>query len=146
MQQPASSSKLRFFFLIFLFLISFSACEKEEDYIPYVPVDFYLSINPDLANVGVMGYYIKEDEGVNGIIIFRRDADVYEAYDLTCTYLPFEQKCRIGMDNTGLMPVCPCCQSQFNLLNYGMPQKGLAKRALKQYHVYRSGNFLQVTN
>jgi Rieske Fe-S protein len=146
MSQPTGFPKIVLFFLISILLIFQGGCDKQEEYIPYVSVNFYITINPELATVGVMGYYIQEGEGVNGILILRRDVEVYEAYDLTCTYLPFEQKCRINMDNTGYFPVCPCCQSEFNLLNYGYPAKGPAKRPLKQYRVHRSGNFLQITN
>jgi hypothetical protein len=146
MQLTASSSKLLLFFLFLLVFTSFSGCDKEDDYIPYVPVNISITVNPELANVGLLGYYIIPDAGVNGILIFRRDLDVYEAYDLTCTYLPYEQKCKIEMDNTGILPVCPCCKSEFNMLNYGNPQIGPARRALKQYQVTRSGNFLQISN
>lgn len=139
-------SKVTIFFVTWFLLNAVSGCDKQEEYVPYVYVNFYLTLAGDLANVGVGGHYIVPDKGLNGIIIIRKDIYEYQAFELTCTYKAFEQRCKLNVDSDGWIASCPCCGSEFGLFLDGFPQKSPASKPLKQYRTTLSGNYLLVSN
>lgn len=114
--------------------IFISGCSKEKDnnYIPYVNVDFYihLATNNHLTipgNSDVFPY------GYGGIIVICINQSQYYAYDASCPY-EANQTCKIVPDESTLGK-CSCCESEFSLFGGGYPTKGPAARNLKQYKV-----------
>ena len=147
MSMPSGKVKLSLFFGTIVWMLSFSSCGPKLETIPYVPVNRFILIIPTLAKVGILESYIIPG-GVDSIIIFHKDVDVWEAFDLTCMYRPRTEPCKIVMDKTGLLPQCPCCKSTYNLINEGLPQNGPAQQGLHQYNVIHEAgsNDLQITN
>ena len=137
-------SKLKLFLLFFIASLLLISCEKNNDIIPYVPVNIYISIDPDLANLGVGGSAVYTG-GLNGILIYRKSVYEFAAYERTCTYRPSDN-CAIEIDETGLIPECPCCGSKFILTNEGSVLEGPAVFPLKQYQTTVTGNILHIHN
>jgi hypothetical protein len=162
-------SKLFLFSLITTFLTVDSCSDKISDSIPYIPIDIVLDLQADLAYVGVgetallspdpggtvtlsfssskyspitLGQFLQG----NGLIIYRIGASEFEVFDITCTYKASTDYCALGMDETWLIPKCPCCSSEFNILLDGSPVSGPASMALKQYTCFIRNNQLYIKN
>ncbi len=120
-------------------------CDDNEDRIPNVRVNIWLDLNTELATLGHYQARIINNEGVNGIILFRLHERDFNAFDLTCPYDPVNN-CKIEHIEEGLFARCPCCESEFNLVYDGSVQKGPAKRPLKQYRTTIQGSRLHISN
>lgn len=135
------------------------SCEKDSnvnqnnDFFP--PVNFDININlslPDAApllNVG--GYVYRDGQGVGykGIIIYN-NFDEYIAFDRACPYKVDSACSKIYVSSNNSNLQCGpgnthCCASEF-FITTGTVSKGPATRALRQYYVTHSGNYLRVTS
>ena len=138
---------------------------------PDVPVYYELSLISELANLGVTGFVtIKADSTNtynsivdyhnkklpnftlfnqrtygNGIIIYRKDVSVYQAFDITCSYRGLEDHCSLNLKAGDLIATCLCCKSEFLLSADGYPTtKSTATRPLWMYNCTIMGNGLQL--
>lgn len=137
-------NKRRIFRWLFLALLLFGSCDKEEDrIIPFVTVSFTIDLNiwNDLMVSGNSVFF--PGPGYGGVIVYCEFPGSYYAFDATCTN-EISRTCIIK--NEGLLGTCPCCQSQFILLGGAFPSQGPAKYPLQQYHVSVSGKRLHVYN
>jgi nitrite reductase/ring-hydroxylating ferredoxin subunit len=131
------------------FLIS---CENtNNDYIPYVPVNFTVDLNTfnDLTVTGFSQKY--EQPGFSGVIIFCEFYDVvnpvnsiYHAYDATCTF-EISNECSLTNEGNNVMGTCPCCSTKYSLFD-GYPIDGQATVPLKFYNVSLMNNRLYITS
>jgi Rieske Fe-S protein len=122
------------FFISFIFLILFSlSCDKINDSpIPDVYVSYIINLN--IANeltVPTNSMYFG-DAGFGGIIVYCETPGTWYAFDAACTN-EVSQLCVVK--NESFLATCPCCGSQFVLLNGGYPSKSPASLPLKQYNV-----------
>jgi len=136
--------KIRILVLCFLL---FFACQKEEDYIQHVMVDYNLNLSlPEYSDLQTVGNYIFiEDEGVKGIIVYRQDFNTYKTYDRNCSYQPSLTCAKIDSVNSSIA-ICKCCNSMFLLGQNGVIAGGPALLPLKQYPNNLSGDFLYIYN
>lgn len=162
-------SKLGLFFLLFTIAGTESCRDDKNDYIPYVPVNLILDLQTDLSYLGVSesATIIRNEYGFgvlhfaspkypqitlgqevygNGLILYRKDLNEYVVYDITCTFKASTDYCALEMDDTWLVPKCPCCQSEFNLLLDASPISGPAALPLKQYTTFIRNNQLFIKN
>lgn len=137
------NSKLVKTIIISLMFINFVGCDDNEDWIPYVPVDMTLHFT-QLSTIGILQAKTFPG-GVNGIIIFRTTDKKFNAFDMTCPYQP-SANCAVDFNEEILAAVCPCCESQFELIEAGAVQKGPARRPLKQYRAVMHDTYLRITN
>ena len=140
-------TKLYIFFIITLISILLIRCDKNQSNIPYVYVDFYVSIDdPEYLDLSTVGNHVfLKNAGVTGVIIYRSSINEFHAYDRTCTYKP-DKNCAVIDDTTSSILVeCPCCGSNFSL-DYGYVTTGPATRPLKEYHTSFDGVTLHVYN
>jgi Rieske Fe-S protein len=111
---------------------------------------FSAGLYNDLANLGVGSYdFFYDDEGVNGLIIFRSYSDEYFVFDRTCTH-ETDFSCTVERDpeNDNIMVECPCCGSKYFLDDSGeaMVFKGPAQYPLVRYNATIDGAFLRIYN
>jgi len=162
-------SKLFLFSFIITILTAESCNDKISDSVPYIPIDIVLDLQADLAYLGVSetALLIPEPQGSvilsfssskyspitlgqflqgNGLIIYRVGTDEFKVFDFTCTYRASTDYCALEIDETWLIPKCPCCGSEFNILLDGSPVSGPAAFALKQYSNYIRNNQLYIKN
>ena len=170
MQKNNIIPKLGFFFLILSFLLV-PSCEKDNRvYVPYVDVDLVLDLQIDLSGLGILeaatitpnslglgvlsfssphlpSINIGQAVYGNGIILYRISQYEFAAYDITCTYRADIDYCALDMGTNWLIPKCPCCDSEFNLLLEGAPPiSGPAAMPLKEYNTFIRNNQLYIKN
>ncbi|HEX2920812.1 MAG TPA: hypothetical protein VHO50_06590 [Bacteroidales bacterium] len=154
-------SKVYLFFILFVAYVSFS-CNKENDVIPDVYVDFYIDINDaryvtKLSSIGgsiIVNQYTTNDPDAagyagSGIIIAAGTDNEFYAYDRTCPneYSIDGSVVQVNIDQTLFAKaVCPECQSAYELLSFGTPASGISKYPLKNYSADFDGRFIHVWN
>lgn len=141
-----------FFSVLVLFaVLSFSGCKEQQEYIPYVPVDFSVDLNRfnSLTSTGYSMLY--PYDGYGGVIIYCEYYDIttpansiYHAFDATCTF-EVSDSCSIVNEGNGINAVCPCCGSTYTLFD-GFPINGDAQYPLKEYNISILGNKLFIKN
>lgn len=160
------SNILNFSFIILLLLFSLSCDNKESMAVPEIPVYVELNLNDELVELGVGNvitivpdtvnknfsyiYYhsIKKDKRSiawktygNGLILYRREFYEYQAFDRTCTYKAFDDYCGLRIGKDFIIPVCPCCSSEFILTANGSPSNvSKATKLLMQYNTTVTNN------
>jgi Rieske Fe-S protein len=137
--------------LIFCALLLLPSCNENEEYIPYVPVDFTIDLDKrnDLTIPGNSDY--NEYFGYAGVIVVcvQHDAvtpsnSIYYAYDAACTH-EVSSDCPVISENNGINAICECCGSEYTLFG-GVPIKGEASKPLKEYNTTVLGNKIRVYN
>jgi nitrite reductase/ring-hydroxylating ferredoxin subunit len=133
---------------IVLFLIlSSNSCEKgTPSGIPYVPVNYQLTVsNPEFSPLLAVGGWLYIGGGSRGVIVYRYTPDEFRAYDRHCTF-QVNDNCRVNMDNTDITAVDEeCCESKFLIID-GAPIDGPANIGLHQYNTSFDGNTLLIYN
>jgi hypothetical protein len=140
--------------LIIIFSFGMSACEPDlvdEAIIPGVFPTFTLNITsyPELMiNGGAKD--ITNDPNCNGcgnrgIIVYRKNAATFVAFEATCSLQPSAVGSTVGIDQSQLFMIDVSCGSQFNF--EGDPVGGgLAWRPLLQYQTSISGTQLTISS
>ncbi|MDP6908502.1 MAG: hypothetical protein QF371_03300, partial [Flavobacteriales bacterium] len=97
-------------FFSFLLLNSSSCQRGTASGIPYVPVNYMLTVgNPDFAPLQAVGGWLYLTGGSAGIIIYRFSPDEFRAYDRHCTF-QVDDQCRVDVDNSNITAVdSDCC-------------------------------------
>lgn len=116
--------------LLGLFLVS---CGKQNDVVPYVPVNITIQrADPRYNSISSAGSVITLSGGVAGIVVYNTGSGIV-AFDRCSSYQP-EKACAVTVDE-GLFTVTdPCSGSKFSLLD-GSPVKAPATRSLRSYTV-----------
>ena len=121
--------------LLLLLFISSCAPDLSDDAIPFVPFsDIVVNLNlPEYASLKMDGgYKYLKDGGVRGIILYRKSATTYIAYERNSSYHPNEACATVDVHSTGLYMIDPCSNSMFDF-STGSPMSGPAIRPLRQY-------------
>lgn len=137
----------RFSFLIFVLMIVIPACKDDfNSSIPYtrvyIPID--LSRINDLTVTNNSWVF---PQGFGGVIVTNYGAGYY-AMDAACPY-EVDPQCRVEFDQGSATATCPCCGSQYLLIEGGLLLSGTGPsiEPLKPYKVKPNGfNTLLVTN
>ena len=113
MRRIITKSNLRYFLIPILFLFLFIQCDDNETPFPYVSINVYLALDTQLGNMVVDSYRFVEGYGLGGLIIYRKDFNVFLAFDRACTY-EASKDCALQEDDVyaGIFE-CPCCGSEF---------------------------------
>lgn len=156
-------SKIRLFFII-TFLVVFSvSCNKKNDVIPDVYIDFRVDIT-DTRFIALQspGGSIYIDGRTNndgslaagytgsGIIVTRGTIE-YEffAYDRTCPYeyTATGDAIKINIDaSLFARAVCPECKTTYELISFGQKVSGPGQYPLKNYKTSFDGRWIRVWN
>lgn len=154
-----SYSKIRFFLISLALIITLSSCNKKNDVIPDVSVNFYLDIyDPQFVTLSAVGNHIivtsqTNNRGAlsagydyNGIIVYSSDLDVFSAYDRTCPhdYAVNSLSIKVNVDFT--LAVCPKCGTTYALAAGGTPVSGVGRYPLKNYRTSFDGRLIRVWN
>jgi nitrite reductase/ring-hydroxylating ferredoxin subunit len=138
-----------FSMLILLFFMLLSAgCKKEEQApdIPYVYVNFSLDPNgTQFLNLNVVNGWETVTGGYNGILIFRKSANEFVAFERACPYDPLTSGAQVRVEESGITCACPVCGSKYIMVD-GTPYEGPSRYPLKQYSTMYDGILLYVTN
>lgn len=131
---------------VFLLMLTFVGCGKDNLVIPNVPVNFSAPLtDPRLIRLSSPGGAVAfSDYGVAGIVIYRTTDGRYVAYDRCSTVNP-QKTCAVELDDPSFTVTDKCSGAKY-LLEDGSPAKAPAEVALKKYTTYIAGNTLHVTN
>ena len=157
----ASDSKIAIFLILMVFAIITDSCNKKNDVIPDVYVDFTLSLSdPEFVNLNAFGGTVTVNSGTNnwgtsaagydgnGIII-HAGVDEFFAYDRTCPH-DYEVNgisIRVDIDPTNsLNAICPKCKTNYALSAGGAPSLGIGRYPLKNYRTSFDGRYVRVWN
>lgn len=120
------------------------SCGKQNDVVPYVPVNITIQrTDPRYNNISSAGSVITLSGGVAGIVVYNTGGGIV-AFDRCSSYQP-EKACAVNIDE-GLFTVTdPCSGSKFSLLD-GSPVKAPATRSLRSYTVIITQFEIRIVN
>jgi len=142
-------------------LIAVTSCNKKNDVIPDVYVDFTIDIfDPQFINLNALGGSDTVDAHTNnwgtrsagyagnGIIVTAGVNEFY-AYDRTCPhdYEVNNTNVQIRLDKVNFAKaVCPKCGTVYELMSFGTPSSGTGRYPLKNYKTSFDGRNVWVRN
>jgi len=157
----ASDSKIRFFLITVALVFTFSSCNKKNDVIPDIYVNFTFNLNdPQFVNLTGFGGSVTVDSHTNnwgtaaagydgnGIIICSGNEEFY-AYDRTCPhdYITNSLSIKVNIDpSNSTIGICPNCGTKYGLTVGGTPVSGAGRYPLKNYKTSIQGNYVTVWN
>jgi len=135
-------------YLLLLSLVVIFSCNKNQNRVPYVPIDLYINIAlPSYTNLNVIGGWVYVSGGSKGLIVYRQTAETFMIYDRHCTYDVNAPCASASVDSTNLAISCDCDGSQYQLYD-GAVINGPATFSLQQYQSIYDGlaNTLHIYN
>jgi nitrite reductase/ring-hydroxylating ferredoxin subunit len=154
-------SKIRFFLIATTLILSVNSCNRNNDVIPDVIVNFNLDLNdPEFVNLNAMGGSVTVNASTNnwgryaagydgnGIIIYA-GVNEFFAYDRTCPhdYVENGLSIRVNIDpQSSITAICPECKTAYALSANGTPASGVGRYPLKNYKATFDGRFVYVRN
>lgn len=136
---------LRLFVVVFSVIIIQACHRQDQNSIPYVPVDIYIyASDPQFINLSVVSGWEYITGGSQGLIVYRRNADEFAAYDRHVPYHP-EDNCVAEVDSTQITISDPCSGSSW-LLYDGNVTRGPASLPLHSYRTAFDGTVLHIYN
>jgi hypothetical protein len=154
-------SKIRVFLLFTAISTGVISCNKKNDVIPDVTINFTLNLNdPQFINLNAIGGSVIVNRNTNnwglyaagyaesGLII-ARGVDEFFAYDRTCPYdyALNGSVVKVNPDPTGFAKAkCPQCGTTYELISYGTPASGIGRYPLKNYKTSFDGLYVRVWN
>ena len=109
--------------------------------------DYVVNLSaPEFATLLVDGGYKEVNSiGVRGVIIYRKDAANYLAFERNCSYHPNDACATVNVHSSKLYMSDPCCGSTFSF-ETGNPTGGAAWRPLRLYQTELTGGTLTITS
>ena len=134
--------------ILLLSLAFVFSCNKNQNRVPYVPIDLYINTTlPLYTNLNVIGGWVYVSGGSKGLIVYRQTAEKFMIYDRHCTYDVNAQCASASVDSTNMAISCDCDGSQYQLYD-GAVINGPASFPLQQYQSIYDGlaNTLHIYN
>jgi nitrite reductase/ring-hydroxylating ferredoxin subunit len=156
-----SDSKIRYFLILAAFTIGITSCNKKNDVIPDVYVNFIFKLTDvQFSNLTVYGGSVAVDSHTNGWgtaaagydgngIIICAGVDEFYAYDRTCPhdYVTNAHSIKVSIDpKNSTIAICPKCGTKYGLTVGGTPTSGVGRYPLKNYKTSYVGNYVTVWN
>jgi nitrite reductase/ring-hydroxylating ferredoxin subunit len=154
-------SKIAFFSITITLACLLYSCNKKNDVIPDVYVDFTIDLHdPEFSSLISMGItdtvdsrtnnwgYRSSGYDYNGIIIYS-GVDEYYAYDRTCPhdYISNGTSIKVLIDKSNTTCAkCPVCKTTYALYGGGVPVSGPGRYPLKNYRTSFDGRYIRVWN
>ncbi|MFM7193186.1 MAG: hypothetical protein ACKORJ_06175 [Bacteroidota bacterium] len=91
------------------------------------------------------GTFQINNKGVRGIILYRKSAGNFIAYEKNCSYRPAEACATVEVDPSNLFMIDFCCNSTFSF-DEGLPTGGVAWRPLRRYKTTIQGFLLTISS
>lgn len=127
-----------------LLIVGLLGCGKQQDVIPYVPVNITIQRgDPRYNNIKVPASTLTYPGGVAGIILYNSGGNIL-AFDRCSSYQP-EKLCAVVPDEGLPTATDPCSGSKFTLTD-GLPAKAPATRGLRAYTVIVTDTEIRITN
>lgn len=137
----------RILFVVGVVMIPGCDPQLTDDPIPIIAFqDVVINLNlPEFQKLRTDGNMITVNGGVRGLIIYRVNANNFNAYERNCSYHPNEAGSTVDIDQSNLFLKDYSCGSQFSKES-GQPQGGPAWRPLRRYRTNVTGSTLTITS
>lgn len=135
---------------IILFLTACTPDLSDDPIPPVIFEDIVLTLSlPENTTLNTDGGYRDLSQaypasGVRGIIVYRKNASTYLAFERNCSFQPNSACATVDVHNSTLFLQDACCGSTFTW--DGNPSGGPAWRPLRQYATILNGNQLTITD
>ena len=135
------------FLLFFMTLLGCGSTTTPEDLLPYVAVNENVNLDlPQFVNLQVPGGWAYVSGGLKGIIVYNINGTQFKAFERAAPHLPLSKTCsRMDVVN-GFKMVCPCDDSEFNILNGAPLTSGINYFARDYLVTNLNGAVLRITN
>jgi nitrite reductase/ring-hydroxylating ferredoxin subunit len=139
------TGKVKIAILYIIWCILLLSCEKNKVHpIPNVSVNVKIDLNDaEYSFLRAPFNHIILDAGINGILIFSVDKNVFVAYEVTCPYEYGSEYSDCTVEVDGSLAKCPCCGSSFFLQNNNLLE-GPSQWPLKPYAINLVGNTIWI--
>ena len=133
--------------LLMVVLGSCSSCGEQQQFIPYVPVNFQIDLNlPAYNTLNFVGEAIAVSGGSKGLYIYRFTLDEFVVLDRHSTYdIPMGCKVTLDEDKITLRDHSDCSNSTWLMLD-GSVTNGPATLPLHRYRTNLNGSILSIYN
>ena len=134
----------------FPMMVAGLSCQRDLYDVP-IPDAFFQDIRIDLSFPEYIrlrtdgGTFEIPDAGVRGIIVYRKSAGNFLAFEKNCSYHPGDACATVEVHPSNLFLVDYCCGSNFSL-EEGLPTGGVAWRPLRRYRTFMTGFVLTITS
>jgi len=135
---------------LFLVFCGSLSCERElfdqpipDAVFPDIVIDLSFPEYVRLLTDG--GTFQITNKGVRGIIIYRKSAGNFIAYEKNCSFHPADACATVEVDASNLFLIDFCCGSTFSL-DEGLPTGGPAWRPLRRYRTTVQGFLLIISS
>jgi len=138
--------KKNVYLILLLCIFLLNSC-KEDENIPYVPVNISIDVYDALyGDISVVGGYMYITGGYKGIIIYRKSQEEFVTIERACPYKPLLDCERLAVDDSTLLFVKDdCCGSRF-LITDGSIINGPATKPAKLHNNNFDGRYLYIYN
>lgn len=137
--------RLPYSILLTILVTTIISCNKRDDFVPNVFVDVYIDTSLpsyfDISSPG--GWMYINNEGSQGLIIYRYDLTGFLVYDRHATFEPINN-CILKVEDD-LSISDPCSSSTYSIFD-GSIITGPANQPLKTYQTSFNGNILRIYN
>jgi hypothetical protein len=135
----------RFFTLVLILAISCTPDLYDDPIPPATFADISINLSqPAYLALNSDGGSLDMDGGVRGLIVHRKNATTYLAFERNCSYQPNAACATVDVHSSTFFMLDSCCGSSFDF--DGNPTGGPAWRPLRQYQTYLVGNELTITD
>ena len=143
--------------VLIILLFAPQACEKDENVIPDVYVNFYI----DLRDIEFQALNFETNHIIvtaatnnigqdaagfagSGIIVYHAQQGEFYAFDRTCPhdYANGQEVIKVNVD--GIYAICPECETNYALPSFGVPTSGPGRYQLKNYRTSLQGSIIRV--
>ncbi|MTI21600.1 hypothetical protein E1176_11270 [Fulvivirga sp. RKSG066] len=100
---------------------------------------------PQYQDLNIDQGHVTLNEGVRGIILYRVNASTYNAFEVNCSYQPYDACANVIVDQSNLFLRDDCCGSTFSVQD-GQPTRGPAQFSLRRYTVVKERRTLTITD
>ncbi|WP_196885373.1 Rieske 2Fe-2S domain-containing protein [Aureivirga sp. CE67] len=136
-------------FIVFIFSLLFMSCEENEtnDNLPNYNVNLNLNLrNPEFISLRTPGGIAYAQGGIQGIIIYNVNGKTFKAFERACPHLDVNS-CNAMTVKGSTRLLCPCDDSEFNILNGSPLSEGITSFAREYRATYNQAtDMLRITN
>lgn len=139
------------YLILFLSVLTLLSCSNgtpdNNDNLPNVPVNETISLNnPQYINLQFPGGWAYANGGIKGLIIYNFNGTEFAVFDRACPHLSPSQGCSQMIVESNIKMICPCDNSEFNILNGAPLTTGIMVGARAYRATLIGNNTLSITN
>ncbi|MCF6214227.1 MAG: hypothetical protein L3J45_09415 [Flavobacteriaceae bacterium] len=139
------------YLILFLTIVTLFSCTNgtpdNNNNLPNVPVNETINLNlGPFINLQVPGGWAYASGGIKGLIIYNFNGTEFVAFDRACPHLSPTESCSQMIVESSIKMVCPCDDTEFNILNGAPLSAGINVGARVYRATLINSTTLSITN